>query len=217
MASTLRAMAMLPPLLLLAACESSTRLGSMLPGQSGRQQTLEPPPPLTPAPSSDVDTTTLAPPPGSAPPSSGPPGGAAPPYYPQSAPSAPPASSGGVGSAPGNFPAAPPQVPNSAPPAPSVATAAPTRSSVTGNWQLSESAGTRCRLTLSSAPKLDLYGAGTSGCAAKELQRVNAWELSGSEIILYEAGGAVVARLRGGGTSFAGASTRSGAPISIAK
>jgi hypothetical protein len=81
-----------------------------------------------------------------------------------------------------------------------------------------ESAGNRCRITLSSAPKLDLYGAGTNGCKATELQRVNAWELSGSEVILYESGGAVVARLRQSGDGgFAGVSTRSGAPVSMSK
>jgi hypothetical protein len=83
---------------------------------------------------------------------------------------------------------------------------------------LTESSGTRCRLTLSSAPKLDLYGAQTAGCGARELQRVNAWELSGSEVILYEPGGAIVARLRQAGAgTFTGVSTRSGAPVSMSK
>jgi hypothetical protein len=119
----------------------------------------------------------------------------------------------GVATAPGNLPRVTP-----VPVAPGPPAGAPSRTSVTGNWSLTESAGNRCRITLSSAPKLDLYGAGTNGCKASELQRVNAWELSGSEVILYEAGGAVVARMRqsvDGG--FSGVSTRSGAPISIAK
>jgi hypothetical protein len=121
---------------------------------------------------------------------------------------------GGVATAPGNLPA-----PRTAPlnPAPAAPAAAPTRNSVTGNWSLTEGAGNRCRLTLSSAPKLDLYGAGTNGCSARELQRVNAWELAGSEVILYEPGGAVVARLRQAGDGYSGVSTRSGAPISMSK
>jgi hypothetical protein len=119
-----------------------------------------------------------------------------------------------VATAPGNLPPRPPTPPVE----PQVANVAPTRSAVTGNWALTESAGTRCRLTLSSAPKLDLYGAQTAGCGSRELQRVNAWELSGSEVILYEPGGAVVARLRQSGAgTFAGVSTRSGAPVSMSK
>jgi hypothetical protein len=161
-----------------------------------------------------VDTADLPPPPGSAPVATAP--------TPQPFPTAPPAPSPqqnpGVGTAPGNLPAPPPT-----PAAPQVATApvpaAPaSRTSLTGNWALTEGAGNRCRITLSSAPKLDLYGAGTNGCQARELQRVNAWELAGNEVILYEPGGGVVARLRSSGAgTYSGASTRSGAPISMTK
>ena len=138
-----------------------------------------------------------------------------------------PANPGGVATAPG-VPIAPPQnsvvspaIPPAAPPA--VATAptapvAPSRSNLVGNWQISEANGGQCRITLSSAPKLDLYGAGTSGCQSKELQRINAWELAGSEVILYEPGGGVVARLRSaGGQNYAGATAKSGAPLNMAK
>ena len=86
-----------------------------------------------------------------------------------------------------------------------------------GNWSVSEAQGSSCRITLSSAPKLDLYGAGTSGCQTKELQRVNAWELSGSELLLYEPGGGVVARLRQSSGGYSGATARTGAPVSISK
>jgi hypothetical protein len=195
----------------LVACESSQRLGSLLPGSNVRAASPAAPAPLTAAPGSDADTEELPPPPGSGgqvaalpPPAQAP---APAPGFPQTTPAP-----GGVATAPGNLPP-----PRTAPIAPAAPAAAPTRTSVTGNWSLTEGAGNRCRLTLSSAPKLDLYGAGTSGCSARELQRVNAWELAGSEVILYEPGGAVVARLRQAGDGYSGVSTRSGAPISMAK
>ena len=196
--------------LALAGCESSSRLGSLLPGggSAAASPNVAPaPPPLTAAPAGTVESTALPPPPGTQ-------------------------AAGGLG-APGNVPPAPPAVdPNApapgslpaprtaavTPPAVPAAPAAPTRSAVTGNWTLVEANGARCRATLSSVPKLDRYGAGTSGCQAKELQRVNAWELNGNEVLLYEPGGGVVARLRQtGGQSFSGASTRSGAPLTLSK
>lgn len=211
----------------LAACESSTRLGSLLPSSGITRPTASipqaAPPPLTPAPNTSVDTADLPPPPGGGQIATAPLPAPQVQPVPTPAPVAPaPTTNPGVGTAPGNLPpiasqpAAPPAVataPASAPPA-----AAPSRTSLTGNWSLTEGAGNRCRVTLSSAPKLDLYGAGTSGCQAKELQRVNAWELAGQEVILYEPGGGVVARLRASGSgTYAGASTRSGAPISMTK
>lgn len=198
---------------LLGACESSSRIGSLLPGdpiRSAPRQISQAPAPLTPAPSSEVESSALPPPPGASTTSTLPP--------PQSAPGTAP---GGVATAPG-VPVAPPV----APPAPRIATApvpaapaaAPSRTALIGNWSVSEAAGARCKITLSSAPKLDLYGAGTSGCQNKELQRVNAWELAGSEVILYEPGGGVVARLRqAGGQGYAGATAKSGAPVSLSK
>ncbi len=216
----LRAIALAVPLTLLAACDSSQRFGGYGGGGSlARTAPASPPPPLTAAPSiDDADTQTLPPPPGS-----GAVAGTAPLSPPPSpslttglppAPGTPPAPApGGVATAPGNLPRV-----ATAPTAPTAPAAAPSRTSVTGNWSLMESAGNRCRITLSSAPKLDLYGAGTNGCRATELQKVNAWELSGSEVILYESGGAVVARLRQSGDgSFSGVSTRSGAPVSMSK
>ena len=200
--------------MLLGGCESSSRLGSLLPGDTTRsapRQTAQAPAPLTPAPSSEVESSALPPPPGAStatlPPPPGAPGNAA----------------GGVATAPG-VPVAPPVAPVQPPAAPRVATAptqapaAPSRTGLIGNWSVSEAAGASCKITLSSAPKLDLYGAGTSGCQNKELQRVNAWELAGSEVILYEPGGGVVARLRqAGGQSYAGATAKSGAPVSLSK
>lgn len=207
------------PALVLTACESSQRLGSLLPGGGVSPRATAPaaPPPLVAAPGSDADTEELPPPPGSGGQVAALPPPAVPanptPGLPQTAP--PPGPSG-VATAPGNLPPprTAPAVPNPAPAAPA---AAPSRASVTGNWALTEGAGNRCRITLSSAPKLDLYGAGTSGCSARELQRVNAWELAGSEVILYEPGGGVVARLRQSGDGFNGVSTRTGAPLSMSK
>jgi hypothetical protein len=222
--------------LALAGCESSSRLRSLLP-EDGQRQTARgaPPAPLTPAPSADVDTTDLPPPPGAAtapPPVAGLPQGGV-----GTAPGAPlggagqglPGASAQPGAATpapsgGYFPGSPSQTGTgtagavAAAPVPAAPAGAPTRTAVIGNWSLAESAGGRCRITLSSAPKLDLYGAGTSGCQSKDLQRVNAWELNGSEVILYEPGGGVVARLRqSGGQSFSGAVAKTGAPISISK
>jgi hypothetical protein len=208
------------PAMLLTACESSQRLGSLVPGSglSSRTGTPAPPPPLVAAPGSDADTEELPPPPGAG----GQVAALPPPAVPGNpdpglSPNPPISAPGGVATAPGNLP--PPRTAAvSPPPAPAAPPAAsPTRTGVTGNWALTEGAGNRCRITLSSAPKLDLYGAGTSGCTARELQRVNAWELAGSEVILYEPGGAVVARLRQSGDGFSGVSTRSGAPLSMSK
>ncbi len=93
----------------------------------------------------------------------------------------------------------------------------PTRTAVTGNWTAREASGGSCRVTLSSAPTLDLYKASTAGCQSRELQRVNAWELRGEEVYLYEPGGGVAARLKQAGRSFEGASSRTGAPITLSK
>lgn len=207
---TMRMALALPALLALAACESSQRLGSFLPGSSVRAASPAAPAPLTAAPGSDASTEDLPPPPGTGGQVAALPPQAPAPGFPQT-----PAAPDGVATAPGNLP--PPRTTPIAPTIPAAPAAAPTRTSVTGNWSLIEGAGNRCRLTLSSAPKLDLYGAGTAGCSARELQRVNAWELAGSEVILYEPGGAVVARLRQAADGYSGVSTRSGAPISMSK
>lgn len=203
----------------LGACESSTRLGSLLPESTARvpqNSAALPnaaPPPLTAAPAGDVESSTLAPPPGS--------GGAQPLPAPNALPSGgqTAAPAGSVGIAPGNLPPPPPSSAPQASLAPAAApAAAPSRSSLTGNWSVTEAAGNRCKITLSSSPKLDLYGAGTNGCQSKDLQRVNAWELNGSDVILYEPGGAVAARLRSAGAgTYTGVTAKTGAPVTLTK
>lgn len=216
MVSRLNWVVLAPLALSLAACESSSRLGSLLPDSGYRAPpapTAPPaaPPPLTPAPSSSVESSSLPPPPGASATGSAP----IDPTLPA------PGQTSGVGNPPGapglNAPRNPPPQTATAPAVPT-APAAPSRTGLIGNWSVSESSGAKCRITLSSAPKLDLYGAGTSGCQSKELQRVNAWELAGSEVILYEPGGGVVARLRqAGGQSYSGATAKSGAPMTLSK
>lgn len=192
--------------LLLGGCESSARLGSLLPGDTVRRQAVLAPEPVEPAPTTRVDSQPLPPPPGA---EAAPAVGAVPPADPFGTPAAP-------GTVQPVQPAqpAPPRVaglPPEAPPAPA------SRSAATGNWALTEGGGNRCRATLSSAVKLDLYGASTSGCQARELQRVVAWEFRDSEVVLYESGGAVAARLKATSGGFSGVSTRTGAPITLSK
>ncbi len=86
-----------------------------------------------------------------------------------------------------------------------------------GNWSAREASGGNCRVTLSSAPTLDLYKASSSGCQSRELQRISAWELRGDEVYLYEPGGGVAARLKQSGRGFEGAAAKTGAPISLNK
>lgn len=183
--------------LALGACASSARFGGAGADVSAVRQAqpieIEP---IEPAPSTRVETTPLPPPPGAA--------------------SAPPIDPGPVaGTPPPSSPQAPQvAVVNPVPQAP----ARPTQTSVTGNWALAEGAGNRCRVTLSSVSKLDLYGASTSGCQSRELRRVVAWELQGDTVVLYETGGSVAARLKSaGGQSFSGSSARSGAPLTLSK
>jgi hypothetical protein len=109
----------------------------------------------------------------------------------------------------------PPQV--AARPEPAPASGPPSRTAVTGNWTAREAAGGNCRVTLTSVPTLDLYRANTAGCQSRELQRVNAWELRGDEVYLYEPGGGVAARLKQSGRNFEGAAARTGAPITLSK
>jgi hypothetical protein len=108
----------------------------------------------------------------------------------------------------------PPKAPQVNTPRPPAPTPAPTSSRVVGAWNVSEQNGTSCRLNLSSAPFVDLSRASTSGCGPA-LARVNAWRLEGGEVVLYETGGSVAARLRGGGGSYNGAAVKTGAPVSI--
>lgn len=102
--------------------------------------------------------------------------------------------------------------------APAAVTSSPspaTRSSAIGRWTAKEAAG-NCGVTLSSTPSLDLYRASSSGCANKDLQSVNAWELRDGEVYLYARGG-VVARLRDSGGQFNGVLAKSGAPLTLSK
>ena len=98
-----------------------------------------------------------------------------------------------------------------------IASVAPTsRSAVVGGWTAREAAGS-CRVQLSSSPALDLYRASTSGCANRDLGRVNAWDFRDGEVYLYQPGGAVAARLRPSGGAMEGVLAKSGAPLSLSR
>lgn len=225
------------PMLGLAACESSSRFGDF---SGGRSRPVSPEP-LVAAPTPRVESAPLAPPPGTA--VSPQPGqvtiGANDGLNPQPGMNQPGMNQPGMtpgqpgmnqpGMTPGQPGMAQPGMnqPGMNPPGqPRVAALpkveesvpkAPTRTGVTGNWTLTEAAGGHCRATLSSAPALDLYKASTSGCKTKEMQRVTAWELRGNAVYLYEAGGAVAAKLQQANGGFSGATAKSGAPITLSK
>jgi hypothetical protein len=105
-------------------------------------------------------------------------------------------------------------LPPSAPPAPPSQPVVRSSSASVGTWTARDATGATCRVTLSSASALDLNKASASGCANRDLQRVNAWKQEGGEIYLYSAG-AVVARVPAGGG--AGALSRSGAPLTMTR
>ena len=105
------------------------------------------------------------------------------------------------------FAAAPPQ---------QIASVAPSRSSIVGGWTAREASGS-CRVQLSSSPALDLYRASTSGCANRDLGRVNAWDFRDGEVYLYQPGGAVAARLRPSGGAMEGVLAKSGAPLALTR
>ncbi|PXW61327.1 AprI/Inh family metalloprotease inhibitor [Methylobacterium sp. B4] len=145
--------------------------------------------PATPAlPSGRVTSEPLAPPPGAA-----------------AAPSEPLPS---VAAAPAIVEPPPPPAPP-----PVVATG---RSSVVGSWNATDAAGS-CKVSLSSAPSLDLYKASAAGCGNKDLAKVSAWDFRDGEVYLYQPGGTVAARLRQAGGSLDGALSKSGAPLSLAR
>jgi hypothetical protein len=200
------------PLFALAACESSSRFGNY--GSPSQPMAQRAPEPMIAAPTPRVESQPLGAPPGTEiSPQSGQVGMGGDPLNPTV-----PLENGdiiaptpGGNSTPGSRVAALPRPEPAAP-------RAPTRNGVTGNWTLSEASGGRCKATLSSAPALDLYKASTSGCKSREMQRITAWELRGSDIYLYEQGGAVAAKLQqGGGNSFSGATAKSGAPVTLSK
>jgi hypothetical protein len=171
-------------------------------GMAGASPALEP---VAPAlPSGPVTSAPLAPPPGAT-----------------ATPEAPPLGSG-VAATPGTVlaeptPTAPPvqQQASIAPPTPSVTTGG--RSSVVGGWTAKDATGATCRVSLSSAPALDLYKASSSGCANKDLGRVTAWDYRDGEVYLYQPGGTVAARLRSGGGALDGVLSKSGAPLTLAR
>lgn len=217
----LRAQLLFPFLLLplLAACETSSRLSPFdnpfggsdrfNGGARAPQAATVEPGAVQAAPLPQVSRQDLAPPPGvsAVPPQSadGPQGGITSPVTPGS-------SASGVTPQQSAKLDPPKQAePDDAP------AARPTQTSVTGNWTARDASGASCRVTLSSVAKLDLYGASSSGCASKDLQRITAWELRGDDVYLYEPGGAVAARLKAGGRSLSGALAKSGAPLTLSK
>ncbi|GJE27432.1 AprI/Inh family metalloprotease inhibitor [Methylobacterium organophilum] len=156
------------------------------------QASLEP---LAPAPTGTVTTAPLAPPPGAS-----------------AAPvEAPPGAGTDVAVA------VPPPVSVEPPPAPAPPPVVATgRSAVVGGWTATDAAGS-CKVSLSSAPALDLYKASTSGCANKDLAKVSAWDFRDGEVYLYQPGGTVAARLRQGSGALEGAFSKSGAQLSLAR
>ncbi|GGC51263.1 AprI/Inh family metalloprotease inhibitor [Chelatococcus reniformis] len=190
--------ALLPVALAVAGCQSSRfDSGSSVYGSPQRRVASAPPlePDVTaPGPTSRVDASPLPPAPGT---SIAPVAPGTPVIDP--ATGQPAVASLGTTATPAPAPAAPP----------------PTRAGAVGRWTAKEAAGS-CGVNLSSTPALDLYKANTSGCANKDLQSVNAWELRDGEVYLYARGG-VVARLRDSGGQFAGVIAKSGAPLTLSK
>lgn len=216
----IRAAALLP-LLALTACAGSQRFvggGSASPAY--QQPALEPLPPVSSAPV----TSQPLPPPGGYPVASAPApttGTLPPPQDPFYTPNA-------GASAPTTAPVQP-QSGQDVPTlrggggqiatlggAPSARGSVSSRDGVVGSWTAREATGGSCRVSLSSAPALDLYRASASGCTNKDLQKVNAWDYRNGEVYLYQQGGTVVARLRANDAgSMSGAVTKSGASLSL--
>ena len=208
---------------LLAACETSMRLPSMSNSPFGTSERVSPqrpqaerPPQIDTAPSAKVESSPLAPPPGSSVGTAADPSGGAAQQL-QSPDQASGTTPGAASSSTTPQQQAQQSASAESPRPQPQESAAPTRSSVTGNWQAREASGANCRVTLSSSPKLDLYSAATSGCQSRDLQRVTAWELRGEEVYLYEPGGAVAARLKAGGRAMSGTLAKTGAPVSLSK
>ncbi|MBP1179209.1 AprI/Inh family metalloprotease inhibitor [Methylobacterium sp. PvR107] len=102
-----------------------------------------------------------------------------------------------------------------APPSPPPPVVTSGRASVVGSWDARDATGANCKVTLSSAPALDLYKASAAGCPNKDLSRVSAWDFRDGEVYLYQPGGSVAARLRQGGGGLEGALTKSGAALAL--
>ncbi|MBY0613329.1 MAG: AprI/Inh family metalloprotease inhibitor [Beijerinckiaceae bacterium] len=220
--------AVLLSLPLLGGCDSVSRLSDFDP-RSPSISTSSQPASISPTPTPAVTAQELPPPPPRFSPSSPTAPGTTTPVIASPDGSLPPP--GSPGQLPGGV-AAPAAGDLSPPPQPKIAAATrkvepvapqpaapekPSQSRLTGGWSVAQGSGSKCKLTLSNTPALDLYKAQTSGCGTG-LTKINAWELRGDEIYLYEQGGAVAARLKqAGNTSFNGAVAKSGAPISINK
>lgn len=131
----------------------------------------------------------------------------------------------GVANLPPIDPNAPPLDPNAKPvqpkpkpvaSAPADAGAAPaTRTGVTGAWT-AVSAGSRCRVQLSTSPSLDRYKASSAGCDG-EMRGVTAWDFRDGEVVLFKPGDQVAARLRGANAKTFNGTTSAGAAVSLAR
>ena len=174
----------------LGACASSRLDGprTRAPSQQGALEAV------TAVPSGTVTAAPLAPPPGAA-----------------ASPDTPP-----PGAQAALSPATPTVIAEPVtPPAPPPPVVASGRASVVGTWDARDATGANCKVTLSSAPALDLYKATASGCTNKDLARVSAWDFRDGEVYLYQPGGSVAARLRQGGAGLDGALTKSGAALAL--
>ncbi|MDR7035752.1 MULTISPECIES: AprI/Inh family metalloprotease inhibitor [Methylobacterium] len=180
----------------LAACGTSRFDGPRARASVGPQAALESTVPAVP--SGAVTAAPLAPPPGAT---------AAPDGLP------PPVGGEVAAVAPGSNVIAEPVAPPPPPP-PVVASG---RSAVVGSWTARDASGASCKVSLSSAPALDLYKASAAACANKDLAKVTAWDYRDGEVYLYQAGGTVAARLRQGGGALDGALTKSGASLALVR
>ena len=175
----------------LGACASSRLDGprTRAPSQQGALEAV------TAVPSGTVTAAPLAPPPGAA-----------------ASPDTPPAPGAQAALSPATPTVIAEPVTPPAPPPPVVASG---RASVVGTWDARDATGANCKVTLSSAPALDLYKATAAGCTNKDLARVSAWDFRDGEVYLYQPGGSVAARLRQGGVGLDGALTKSGAALAL--
>ncbi|NEU13762.1 AprI/Inh family metalloprotease inhibitor [Methylobacterium sp. BTF04] len=162
----------------------------------GPQASLESVAPIMP--SGPVTSSPLAPPPGAT-----------------AAPADLPPVGGTVAVAPSTPIIAEPSIAPVAPPPPPVVSSG--RSSVVGSWNAKDATGASCKVSLSSAPALDLYKANASGCPNKDLAKVTAWDYRDGEVYLYQPGGTVTARLRQGGGALDGALSKSGASLAMVR
>lgn len=202
-----RLVLVLPLVLVLAGCASSTRMNGGFFGSSTPQAAASPAPtPAIAAPTTSVAAEPLAP--------LGPDGG-------------PTVITSDVSTSPG----ADPNVidPIAGPGAPVsttvVADAVPPKAEgpnlrgLSGTWKISDAGrSTNCSMLLTQATLLDLFRAKPQGCQASSLAKVNAWQLRGQEVVLIEPGGRTAVRLfpKGDG-SYEGAATTSGAVVTMSR